>query len=509
MSLICSTTRTAVFRGSGGSKVMGDPCRAPNLYVMSPKLNRDICHPKTTGTAKSLKSLIDATNRCIRSMKLMGYKKDKSIEPIYVHQILSKLDPCAKDLWEHTLKDKDMPSFDELCEFLERHASALDENPQQQNKPKSSNAGSFWMAMSSNVGLWQEVANCAFVVYVNSMDNQIVLEILNAKNVTKPIIICFILKMLNRTEEKIDHNKFIIQMCVVMLLLIVEIQDLMKEQIMTKTIISIEEEIQGSVDVTFGPYFDETKLFNMEAYIVPKISKLPMKEIGNSVVSHLPKINLADPEFQTSAEIDILVGAELYYEIVDGEKNMDSSTSPIAIKSQLGWLIGGSKTTSKRELTMCHTQTNELEKLNHSENTLKLETLMKSFWELETLPALPILSNEEKLCEVLFNKTVKRDCDGSFIVQYPFKEPRIELGSSLSIAIRQFKQVEKRFPMQIHPKLCMYHALQQEYLFAYRFPTQALSLACQSLWKQVGPLTMGSLQQYFVPTKMDCSKEVL
>ncbi|OXA44215.1 hypothetical protein Fcan01_20786, partial [Folsomia candida] len=197
--------------------------------------------------------------------------------------------------------------------------------------------------------------------------------------------------MLNKTEEKIDRNKFIIQMCVVMLLLIVEIQDPMKEQIMTKTIISIEEEIQGSVDVTFGPYFDETKLFNMEAYIVPKISKLPMKEIGNSVVSHLPKINLADPEFQTPAEIDILVGAELYYEIVDGEKNMDSSTSPIAIKSQLGWLIGGGKTTSKRELTMCHTQTNELEKLNHSENMLKLETLMKSFWELETLPALPIL----------------------------------------------------------------------------------------------------------------------
>ncbi|OXA44214.1 hypothetical protein Fcan01_20787 [Folsomia candida] len=99
-------------------------------------LDRFFSHPKTTGTAKSLKSLIDATNRCIRSMELMGYKKDKSIEPIYVHQILSKLDPGAKDLWEHTLKDKDMPSFDELCEFLERHASALDENPQQQNKPK-------------------------------------------------------------------------------------------------------------------------------------------------------------------------------------------------------------------------------------------------------------------------------------------------------------------------------------------------------------------------------------
>lgn len=219
---------------------------------------------------------------------------------------------------------------------------------------------------------------------------------------------------------------------------------------------------KGSVDVTFGPYFDETKLFNMEAYIVPKISKLPMKEIGNSVVSHLPKINLADPEFQTSAEIDILVGAELYYEIVDGEKNMDSSTSPIAIKSQLGWLIGGSKTTSKRELTMCHTQTNELEKLNHSENMLKLETLMKSFWELETLPALPILSNEEKLCEVLFNKTVKRDCDGSFIVQYPFKEPRIELGSSLSIAIRQFKQVEKRLHQKEH-YLTEYKKFMNEY----------------------------------------------
>ncbi|XP_021961694.1 uncharacterized protein LOC110857403 [Folsomia candida] len=116
----------------------------------------------------------------------------------------------------------------------------------------------------------------------------------------------------------------------------------------------------------------------------------------------------------------------------------------------------------KRELTVCHTQTNELEKLNHSENVLKLETSRKSFWEIETLPALLILSNEEKLCEVLFNKTVKRDCDGSFIVQYPFKEPRIELGSSLSIAIRQFKQVEKRLHQKEH-YLTEYKKFMNEY----------------------------------------------
>ncbi|XP_035715374.1 uncharacterized protein LOC118438758 [Folsomia candida] len=462
----------------------------------------------------------------------MGYKKDKSIEPIYVHQILSKLDPCAKDLWEHTLKDKDMPSFDELCEFLERHASALDENPQQQNKPKvnvyhtqtqqpvnkcvlgcnhshpvfkcrkflDGNVEQRWVmhGQSNCVGNFKcKKCNKAhnYLLHIenaqqnrredrpqqvyhtnvrrdaspdrrdsrpnegtNHDENNYIYRggnpataRVNVKNNLNENVNCRVLL------DNASTSNFITVSCAKKLKLkkrkaYVPINGLGQTELgCTK----------GSVDVTFGPYFDETKLFNMEAYIVPKISKLPMKEIGNSVVSHLPKINLADPEFQTSAEIDILVGAELYYEIVDGEKNMDSSTSPIAIKSQLGWLIGGSKTTSKRELTMCHTQTNELEKLNHSENTLKLETLMKSFWELETLPALPILSNEEKLCEVLFNKTVKRDCDGSFIVQYPFKEPRIELGSSLSIAIRQFKQVEKRFPMQIHPKLCMYHALQQ------------------------------------------------
>jgi hypothetical protein len=96
----------------------------PRKITMS-IMDRYVSLPKTNRTAKSIKELIDGTNRCIRSLEQHGIKH---YELFYVHTIISKLDSQAKDLFEHTLKNKQIPVLSKLLEFLERHATALEED---------------------------------------------------------------------------------------------------------------------------------------------------------------------------------------------------------------------------------------------------------------------------------------------------------------------------------------------------------------------------------------------
>ena len=88
---------------------------------------------------------------------------------------------------------------------------------------------------------------------------------------------------------------------------------------------------RGITRITFSSRFNKSKVFNMEALIVPKINdRLPVARVDKNMWPHLKNIQLADPGFHMPGAVDILIGAELYYSMIDGVKKMDSATAPIA-----------------------------------------------------------------------------------------------------------------------------------------------------------------------------------
>ena len=58
------------------------------------------------------------------------------------------------------------------------------------------------------------------------------------------------------------------------------------------------------------------------------------------VYPHLRRLKLADRRADCQQRIDILVGADFYYDIVSGDVQKGSS-GPTAIRSKLGWLLAG------------------------------------------------------------------------------------------------------------------------------------------------------------------------
>ena len=199
---------------------------------------------------------------------------------------------------------------------------------------------------------------------------------------------------------------------------------------------------KGTTKITFCSHLYPTRKYHLEALIIPKITHLqPNSSVSTKSWQPLKSLQLADPDFTTPSTVDILIGAELFYELVDGSKRIGSSAqAPVAINSSLGWLIGGG---SKHNAVL--PQANLLTAQNGPLTTQPtLEALLKSFWELESIPSASKWSKEEQICEQHFISTHTRTTDGRFVVRLPFKPAQPKLGESLHIAIRRFKQVERR-----------------------------------------------------------------
>lgn len=111
--------------------------RYQNPYKISEAILEQLfSYPTSNGTPKSIKGLLDAANRCMRSMEQIGLPMTNSTEVFYIHILSSKLDSVANDLWRHTLKDKSVPKLKEMCEFLECHAVALEDTIKSSKPPQ-------------------------------------------------------------------------------------------------------------------------------------------------------------------------------------------------------------------------------------------------------------------------------------------------------------------------------------------------------------------------------------
>ncbi|XP_062538281.1 uncharacterized protein LOC134206570 [Armigeres subalbatus] len=153
---------------------------------------------------------------------------------------------------------------------------------------------------------------------------------------------------------------------------------------------------------------------NIQFHVLPKLtSELPIHPVNvqNLAIPHW--INLADPEFHEPGPIDIIIGAEYYYDLLLEDKMKITDDGPILQRT-----VFGSST----------------------------------------------LSVEETICEEHFEKTTIRDTEGRFVVTLPKKEHVLSrLGDSKAIALKRLHGMERRFAVNDQLK-ALYVEFVQEYL---------------------------------------------
>lgn len=109
----------------------------------------------------------------------------------------------------------------------------------------------------------------------------------------------------------------------------------------------------------------------------------------------------------------------------------------LAQNTLFGWILSGKieQESVKENILNLHVQIRE-------------DELLKTFWEIENEPNSieKRLTEEEKLCEKLYEETTSRREDGKFVVRLLFKtnNPQCQYGQSYYIAINKLLSLERR-----------------------------------------------------------------
>lgn len=209
--------------------------------------------------------------------------------------------------------------------------------------------------------------------------------------------------------------------------------------------------------------------------VVPNIcGYIPAVNIDKDAFKVPTNIPLADPRFYESAKIDILLGSDCFWQILDREQISLGKHLPCIQNTKFGWTVAGPYAISS---TYDQIQCN----FSKVSNEDLLQQLAR-FWEVEQGPSKKSLSEEELSCESHFIENTKRSADVRFIVEIPLKESVSLLGESRDIAVSRFLSLEKR--LQTNPMMySMYKDFMEEYLsLGHMSRSQHVDASCVSYY---------------------------
>lgn len=169
-------------------------------------------------------------------------------------------------------------------------------------------------------------------------------------------------------------------------------------------------------------------------------------------------IKLADPEFFASSEIDVLIGVDVFWDLMCLGRINATSQHPTLLKTQLGWILAGKTALSGTYPTKINSFCVAIR------NRQVIEDISR-FWEMEEVDSnANSSSSQSEICETHFLNTIQQNSEGRFIVSLPIKEGMSnKLGDSKAMALRRFYSLERRLNRDSDLKL-QYTQFLKEYL---------------------------------------------
>nr|CAH7757849.1 unnamed protein product [Callosobruchus chinensis] len=138
---------------------------------------------------------------------------------------------------------------------------------------------------------------------------------------------------------------------------------------------------------------------SLACLVVPSICKhSPNLVIDLKSIKITENLQLADPEFYLPREVDILIGAGLFWEILCTERINLGPSYPILQRTRLGWITAGLFISSVQGRSHCNLT-----------QAVEVQHLLARFWEIEECPSERVLWIGEQACEQHFMATHTRD----------------------------------------------------------------------------------------------------
>lgn len=145
-----------------------------------------------------------------------------------------------------------------------------------------------------------------------------------------------------------------------------------------RSMISLNSMVLVKVKSRIDPSFVVT----VKAYVLKKLTTLlPERKVMPNVLTTISSLDSADPLFDTPNKIDLLLGAEVFGQILLEGIIKGPPGLPIAQNTRLGWILSGQIGEEFNQSETCHNSVVSLHSTLTDENEI-----LKKFWELESEP---------------------------------------------------------------------------------------------------------------------------
>ncbi|XP_046145647.1 uncharacterized protein LOC123988932 [Osmia bicornis bicornis] len=189
-------------------------------------------------------------------------------------------------------------------------------------------------------------------------------------------------------------------------------------------------------------------LFQVEtnALILSKLtSQLPARCPMELDLGRFAGLSLADPQFHITGSVDVILGADVYGQLLRSGLRSFPPLSLVAQETVLGWIVSGPVLTvgSRRAVDRGTAPLHAL----HCAREEDIDESLQRFWTLEELPTVTAsLRPLDEACEKLFRDSHVRNSDGRFIVRLPLKsEPPAVGPETRRMALGSLMHMYRRF----------------------------------------------------------------
>ncbi|GFU75625.1 uncharacterized protein TNCV_2863391 [Trichonephila clavipes] len=154
----------------------------------------------------------------------------------------------------------------------------------------------------------------------------------------------------------------------------------------------------------------------LELLIVPYITTTSIHRMDATKVNIPSNIDLADKDFGIPGEIDMLIGCELFFELLRPNKFRSPCEKWLFQETVFGYIVVGSFDKFE-EKSYCGLA------INAEINSDNLNQQLQAFWEIEKVDESSIENTLEKeICETQYQNTHYRTEEGRYVVQLPLKK---------------------------------------------------------------------------------------
>lgn len=165
------------------------------------------------------------------------------------------------------------------------------------------------------------------------------------------------------------------------------------------------ESAKGTVDIEFTARYPTLFTSSSTAVVLNKLtSMLPNYNFDRSLIDHqrIEDLSLADPNFNKSGKINMILGADVYADIIMNGFIKSENNAFVAQETEIGWILSGpvGKNRIKAGQAVCMVAP-----------TSEIDNKLQKFWEIEELAEQRVLTtDEQKYMEEMVKRGYMEEC---------------------------------------------------------------------------------------------------